>query len=200
MKVTACLITWKRQHNIPEIVENLLKYDFISEIIIRDNSKTENIINYGRYDSAKRATNDIIYTQDDDYILKNINELYELFLKDPSRIAHAGPDYYLKNLHNNIWGDNQMSLMGWGSFFDRRWIDKNLDPYIKKYGKDYCFYRETDRIFSIMHGKHSNFMIGNLIQFPEADDDNALCQQEDHIPYKELAISRARELYESQKK
>lgn len=193
-KVTACLITWKRQHNLPKIIEHLKKHDFIDEIMIRDNNIEENIINYGRYVNALKAKNDIIYTQDDDYILENLGDLYEAFIKDPTTIAHAGPDYYLRDMSNNIWGENQMSLMGQGSFFDRRWIPV-LDKYIEKYGKDFCFYRETDRIFSILQGKRSNFIVGRLTQFPEADDKDALCKQGDHIAYKELAIERALSLF-----
>jgi hypothetical protein len=159
--ITACLITWKRQHLIPKIIENLQQYPFISEIIVRDNSKCENIINYGRYDAALRASNDIIYTQDDDCIVNNIEEIYNSFISDPTCISHSGTDYYESDIPNNIYGDAQMALAGWGSIFDRRWIPV-LDKYIEKYGKDYCFYRETDRIFSLLLHKHHYFIPGEI--------------------------------------
>lgn len=194
--VTACLITWKRQQNIPKIVESLLRHPFIDEIIIQDNSKGKNLINYGRYISAAKAKNDIIYTQDDDCIVENLGDVYETFIKDPTRIAHSGLDYYERDIPNNIYGETQMSLAGWGSFFKKDWI-KVLQSYINKYGQDYCFYRETDRIFSILLGKRSNFILGRIEEFPDAHNEHALSEQEDHIRYKNMSIKRALELYES---
>ena len=88
--VTACLITYKRPKNLSKIVEHLLKYEFIDEIIIQDNDKRENLRCYGRYTSAIKAKNDIIYTQDDDCIVYNLEEIYEKFIEDPERISHGG--------------------------------------------------------------------------------------------------------------
>ena len=197
MNVSACLITWKRQQNLGLIIPQLLHCPFIDEIIIQDNSKGENLINYGRYVSALKAKNDIVYTQDDDCVVTNIADAYEKFIEDPTRISHCGTDYYEKDIPNNIHGDTQMTLMGWGAFFDRRWIPV-LDKYIEKYGKDYCFYRETDRIFSILLGKHSQFTDGLIMELPDAHNEDALSNQKDHLEYKQLAIERALSLCESQ--
>lgn len=192
-KVTACLITWKRQYNIPKIIESLQRWPFISEIIIRDNSKGENIINYGRYTSAVKAENDIIFTQDDDCIINNLDEVYEKFIADPNRISHSGISDYLKVIPENIYGESQMALAGWGSFFKKSWIPI-LDEYIKKYGKDYCFFRETDRIFSILLRRHHNFILGDINHLGGERDEFALSSQGDHVRYKHIAIERALEL------
>jgi len=189
-KVTACLITWKRQHNLSKIIDSLSKWDFISEIIIRDNSKLENIINYGRYTSALKAENDIIYTQDDDCIIQNLDEVYKGFIKDKTRICHSGISDYEKVIPTNIYGECQMAMAGWGSFFDKKWISV-LDTYINKYGKDKCFLRETDRIFSILLKRHHNFVLGDIIVLDGAKDEFALCMQPDHLPFKNLAVDRA---------
>jgi hypothetical protein len=188
--ITACLITYKRQYNISKIVESLLRWPFIDEIIIRDNSKSENIINYGRYDSALRAKNDIIYTQDDDYIVNNVDKLYETFVDHPDMLVHSGNKSYENDIPNNIHGDKQMAIVGWGAIFNRKWIPV-LDKYIQKYGKDYCFFRETDRIFSILLGKHHLFVPGNLQELEGANNQDALCNQGEHIKYKKMAIERA---------
>lgn len=193
-KVTACLIVWKRQQNLPRIIESLTKHDFINEILIRDNSKSKNIINYGRYTLAQKASNKIIYTQDDDCIVNNIDEIYQTFLKDPTRIAHAGTEEYLKQIPNNTFGNKQMCMAGWGSIFNKNWLP-HLNTYTNVYGKDYCFYRETDRIFSILLNKHHNAVLGDIEHLDLKDDpDIALCQQADHIKYKKLAIERALKL------
>lgn len=188
--VTACLITYKRQDNIPQIIASLQKWPFITEIMIRDNSKMKNIINYGRYTQGEKASNNIIYTQDDDCVINNLDEVYAAYMKDPQRLAHSGIEDYQKVIPDNIFRENQMSLMGWGSFFHKAWIPK-LDKYIDKYGYDYCFYRETDRIFSLLLQKRSSFVLGNITVLPGARDENALSSQSNHIEFKKLAMERA---------
>jgi len=192
-KVTACLITWKRQYNIPEIIQSLLQWDFIDEIILRDNSKSDNLINYGRYLAAKEAKNDIVYFQDDDCLVKNLDKVYDKFIEDPSRICHSGTKNYEKVIEDNMYYDAQMALAGWGSFSQKGWINI-LDKYINKYGKDYCFLRETDRIFSLLRNQKHNFILGDIEHLPGKDDEFALSMQPDHIKYKKLAIQRALEL------
>jgi glycosyltransferase involved in cell wall biosynthesis len=192
-KVTACLITWKRQYNIPKIIESLLKWDFISEIIIADNSKRENTINWARYTSAMRAENDIIYTQDDDCIIENIGEIYDKFCEDQETVCHGGTEEYQQVIKDNIYGDHQMAMFGWGAFFNRKWTNV-LDEYIKVHGKDYCFYRETDRIFTLLLRKKHNFVLSKIIHLEGEKDEHALSQKDDHIAYKNLSIARALEV------
>jgi hypothetical protein len=189
MKVTACLITWKRQHNLPKIIEHLSKYDFIDEIIIRDNSKCENIINYGRY--TARAKNRYMYTQDDDCINHDLQALYDEFVSNPTRIVHGATEDYMRVIKENTYGESQMAMVGWGAFLDRRWIDL-LDRYINEYGEDYCFYRETDRILSVLMKKHHLAILSNIEHLD--NDKDALCSEKDHIKYKKLAIERALKL------
>ena len=188
-KVTACLIVWKRHNNLPAIIANLQRWDFINQIMILDNSKGENIINYGRYIQALKAENDLIYVQDDDCVVKNANEIYDKFIGDPTTICHAGIIDYQKILPDNIYGEKQMAMLGWGGIFNKKWIGV-LDKYIEKYGKDYCFYRETDRIFSMLLNKHHNFVLGDIENLNGKDSPDALCNQPDHIKYKKLAIER----------
>lgn len=192
MKVTACLITWKRQQNLPRIIESLTKWDFINEIIIQDNSKGENIINYGRYVSAGKAKNDLIYVQDDDYINHDIGKLYEsVSIKSTHNgFVHSGTADYERDIPNNIHGSKQMALVGWGAIFDKQYI-RLLDKYIQIYGKDYCFYRETDRILSILMGKHHLFVPCNIETLPGQNDEHSLHNKDDHLRYKQMAIERA---------
>lgn len=192
--VTAVLITFKRQKNIAKIVDSLLTRPFIDEIMIWDNSKHENVINYGRYLMALKAKNDIIYTQDDDCLVGNVGELYNTFVDNPTRIVHGGTQGYL-DLYNqeNVFGDTSMALMGWGAFFNKNWINV-LDRYTDKHGEDYCFYRETDRIFSILLNK-KHLPIDGMIEHLEGyKDENALSSQHDHLRFKQLAIERCLKL------
>ena len=65
---------------------------------------------------------------------------------------------------------------------------------IYKYGKDYCFLRETDRIFSLLRNQKHNFVLGDIQHLRGKDDEFAMSIQKDHIKYKKLAIQRALEL------
>lgn len=185
--ITAVLLTWKRQDNIPLIIADLLRYPFISEIIIRDNSKCKNIKCYARYTTAKKAKNDIIYTQDDDCIVHNIQGIYDKFMEDPTKIAYSGIEGYENKIET--YGEQQLALLGWGSMFHKSWISV-LDRYIEFYGKDDCLFREADRIFTLLQNKHHNFVPGGITHLKGKDDLDALCQQSDHITSKKLAIER----------
>lgn len=183
--VTAVLITWKRQENVPLIIADLLRYPFISEIIIRDNSKCKNIKTYGRYTAKTR--NNIVYTQDDDCIVHNIEGIYTKFMEDKTKLAYSGIEGYEEKIET--YGKKQLGMMGWGAMFDKDMLCV-LNQYIDIYGKDECFYRETDRIFTLLLNKHHNFVPGGITHLKGKDDENALCNQSDHISFKNLAIER----------
>jgi len=82
-----------------------------------------------------------------------------------------------------------MALLGLGSMFHKSWIDV-LDKYIEFYGKDDCFYREVDRIFTMLLNKHHKFVPGSITHLKGKDDENALCQQPEHLSFKNLVIER----------
>ncbi len=193
-KVTACLITWKRPGNIYKIKQNLAQQSFIDEILVRDHEEVANIKNYGRYVLAKEARNDIIYLQDDDLLIENVGVLYETFLKNPDSLINGGPKEYLEVAKTeNIYGNSQMAIVGWGSMLDRKHIPL-LDQYTDVYGEDYCFHRETDRILSMLMKQHHKMVETRFETLEGARSEYALSKQSDHIRYKKLAIKRCLEL------
>ena len=187
MSVSAVITTWKRQYNVPMIVEDLLKYSFISEIIIVDHSKCENLMAYGRFTNSLRAKNDIIYSQDDDCIVHNVQGIYDKFMEDQTKIAYSGIEGYENKIET--YGNKQLALLGWGSIFSKDMIGV-LDKYIQIYGKDECFIRESDRIFTLLQNKHHNFVAGGITHLQGKDNLDALCQQSDHVSSKNIAIER----------
>lgn len=193
-KVTACLISWKRPENLGKIIASLHQWDFIDEILICVNKPGANEMNYGRYLMAEKAKNNLIYTQDDDHIIENVDEIYNAFLDQPNKIANGGIEDYLKVVPENIYGSSQMAIFGWGTIFRKDWFAKPLQKYINEYGKDYCFYRETDRIFSMILNSHHTMVPVVVEVLPGARGEEALSSQEDHMKYKQLAISRCKEI------
>lgn len=185
-KATACLISWKRPNNFARIIPHLLEQPWIDEIIIHDNAKGPNIINYGRYMAARRAKNDLIYVQDDDAIITPLERLYEAF--DNKNLAYGMPE----GKQPEHYGNQHMAIMGWGALFDRRWVPEALDLYTREYGMDKCFFRETDRIFSMNLGRHHTQVTVDIEHLPGYDDQDALSMKASHIKYKQLAIERSR--------
>ncbi len=114
-KVSACLLAYERPDNIRIIVKQLLEYEFVDEITIwNNNSKrsyqfeskkvklvnsSKNRICYGRFLCAKMASSEILYVQDDDVIVNNIEQLFREFLKNPSRITHALSHNHFEKRH-----------------------------------------------------------------------------------------------------
>ena len=193
-KVTACLITWKRPGNIELIKKKLSEYEFIDEILVRDHEEVENLMNHGRYVLADEAKNGSIYLQDDDLLIRNIDDIYKAFIENPNKLINGGPKEYLDVAKKeNIYGDAQMAIVGWGSMISKQHIPL-LNKYTDKYGKDYCFYRETDRILSMLMNQHHVMVKTELDILDGANSKHAHCQQKNHIKYKELAINRCLKL------
>jgi len=181
MKATAVLLKYKRIEEIKLIVKELEKYpDLINEIIIWDNS-AENMCGYGRYLGALKAKNDIIYTQDDDCIVKNIRELFSRF--DNTIIVNNMTPHHIKK-HRRA----NHTLPGWGMIFNKSWI-KCLDKYIEIYGVDELFIRDTGRIFTGLYGEWES-IVGKIKNLPSRKGKMALCKQAKHKSFKKLAVKR----------
>lgn len=199
--VTACLIVYRRQQNLGRIIDHLARQPFISEILIRDNSRGENIINYGRYVLGAKAENEWLYTQDDDCIVENIQEIYQAFVQHPQRIAHGlGPEHFAQNEVNKYRTDKysaQMCMMGWGSFFQKSWIPL-LEKYTSRWGKGPLFYRETDRIFSTLLGCFHTTVLAKLTHLDGQSADYALWRQPEHVSFGRAAVERARQILEEE--
>lgn len=181
MKVTAVLLKYRRPDELKEIVEQLEGYDFIDEILIRDNIK-ENLMGYGRYVTAKKAKNDTIYVQDDDCII-DVKKLYDLY--DGTRLING-----MKSSHMLFYRGKD-SMVGWGAFFEKSWIEV-FDKYIDKYGVDDILIRESDRIFTSLVPRKTIVMEVN--DFPSATAHFSLYRQPKHEEYKDLARERINEI------
>lgn len=180
INVTAVLLKWQRPDELKQIEAHLKTMLYIDEVIVWDNTK-ENYINYGRYLGAIEAKNDIIYTQDDDCIVRNLPDLLSKW--DGTQIVNL-----LKPSHIPLYINHTMA--GWGMLFNRHWAEC-LESYIDKYGEDYIFRRECDRIFSILSPVPFKTYEGDIVDFPSAYNHNALYQQSNHESSKHIAIERA---------
>ncbi len=136
--ITAILVT-RGDHNdsFDEIVETLPKK---WEVIIWDNSgdisrsdgwadKCEDLSVYGRYAAIECASNNIIYIQDDDCIVDNIQMLVDNYI-DGEIIAN------MPQQHINDGKYFDSCLVGWGALFRRDLPRAAFDKYQSVYNSE----------------------------------------------------------------
>jgi hypothetical protein len=70
--ISAVLVSYNRARECQLIAEHLIKTELFSEVLIWLNHASDNRMAYGRYLAALEARSRIVYTQDDDCIVKNI--------------------------------------------------------------------------------------------------------------------------------
>lgn len=186
-KVSAVLITYKRPLEIEAIINHLKGFDFINEILVRDQANGKNLITYGRYITALKAKNEFIYVQDDDCIVHNIRQMYELFTS--SRLINA----MKKECMSRYSGRD--SLVGWGAFLNKNW-PKCLNRYIEQYGEDNILYREADRIFTslLLNEMPRHTVLADVTDFPSAMSRDSLSLYPLHEYYKKIALARIEEI------
>lgn len=74
LKVSACLVT-RGDCDLEPILATLPYTD----VVIWDNSKREDLGIYGRYAAIQEAKHDVIYTQDDDLLVRCHDELLQMY-------------------------------------------------------------------------------------------------------------------------
>jgi len=176
-KVTACVLSWRRPHNLRPIVASLGRHSFVDEILIWANDPAvpldfgdprvrvirspENVGCYGRYLCAEQARNRVVYVQDDDCVLANMDELADAFRSDPTRMAHAlRPDHF-EQRHLDVHGECQVGLVGWGAFVLRDWVSV-LERVPDTVRDSALFRREADRFFSVLLERMHTAIIGDI--------------------------------------
>jgi hypothetical protein len=148
-QVTAVIVT-RGDCDLTPVLETLKGF---GEVITWDNSqKPIDMMVYGRYLAAIDASNDIIYTQDDDCTT------------DPVQIV--GEHFYRARARNEVWcnmpleyrpgyAGTGISLVGFGSIFHRSMIDRAFNRYCQHgYKIDELFLRECDRVFTALNHVH----------------------------------------------
>lgn len=143
--ITAVLIT--REKEFPaDVLELIKKEPRITEILI----ETECPHIWRRFELAAKAKNDLIYTQDDDCYVENIDQLIKTF--DGKQIV-----YNCQASHYSFYSQkcgNKIALIGWGSIFKKEWL-KAFDRYFEMYPKrDELFDLTADRVFTWLNAPH----------------------------------------------
>lgn len=164
IKVSACLVT---RGNVPmqPIIDTL---GWCDEILVWDNRVEIDLKVFGRYECVKRASNSVIYWQDDDVI----------FTEHEKLLAAYDPDYHTaNNAHGpNTGGYDDLALSAAGALINRALIQPAWEEWFDHYPSltnDGMLY-EADFIFGILTPfKQIDLPYTRLY----VDDDTRLCRQ-----------------------
>jgi glycosyltransferase involved in cell wall biosynthesis len=206
-RVSACLLSWKRQHHMQAIVDSLHGLDFIDEILVWNNNaqtplnlrgervrvitSEKNLLCYGRFAYARLARNEIVYVQDDDVLVRNVPDLYRQFLADDTCITHALSQQHFRLRDRYVYPEAHLALLGWGAFFRKDWLGV-LDPWAESHGDDPLFLREADKYFALLLSRRHNTLLGRLDHFSDSNTPGlALWRDPDHGLLKSLAVRQA---------
>lgn len=146
VKISVVLISWKRLRNAQRIVSSLPFPSYIGEVVIWNNNPnvelskkdftTKHVIHiynskvnentFGRWEACGRmAKYDLCYFIDDDFLPKNIHQLYMSVQRDPTRIHAAGYVGLIWNDHRWTIEDQKLGIhsqftwLGHGSMINR---------------------------------------------------------------------------------
>lgn len=211
--VSACLLSWKRPQNLPKIVEHLRRHDFIDEILVWNNDPgcdlqldgddvrvidaPENLYCYGRFLCVREAKNAIVYVQDDDWLVDNVEALYRSFLADDSTLTHGLSEYHRRKRNRYRYPGHDLALLGWGAVFYRDWVSvletEGIGaPNGSEDAGDPLFLREADKYFSLLLERPHRTLPARLRRLEdEGAVDIALHREGRHETLKALAIRSA---------
>lgn len=178
-KISCILIT--REKEYPKIVAERLDTGFFDEIIVV--TECESI--YHRYLAAMKASNDIIYVQDDDCMV-NYQHLF-LYYGSGDLITNAMPKEFVEK-----YKETGCTLVGWGCYFPKSMLEGAFDKYIAQFGVDAHLLREADRIFTYLNQPF------NTVIMPHEDlpqNGKKMSDDPDHYTSMDKALLKAMGFY-----
>ncbi len=177
--VTACLLT--KEDTYPQVIlDNVNKYPF-KEVLIGTHSPSP----YMKHELFKMVRTKYIFYCDDDAIIP----IDELLKQSKPGIINVG----MKQGHFETYADSQATQgLGWGAVFPKSLL-KSLYKYTDKYGYDNVYQRETERIFTYLNYPQNRIVL-DIEDLPSAYDEDRLWRQPYHEIFRELAVSRCKEV------
>ncbi len=174
MNVTACLVT-RGDVDLEPIIDSL-RGGLFAELLIWNNAIEQNEGVYGRYRAIERATNTVVYVQDDDCVLppESIRALIEAY--EPGKIVANMPEE-----HRSKYSDS--CLIGFGAVFDKDLpaaAFERMNP--NMYRPDVVFTALTPMVWLDVPFTH----------LPWAFADNRMYRQREHTQQRTQTLMRAR--------
>lgn len=176
--ITAVVVT-KGGQPLSEIRESLKAF---GELLIWDNSFEADCKVFGRYMAAQRATNDVIYVQDDDCVVdaEAICRRYERGV-----VTCNWPEPH-RSVNANLYRGG-IALVGWGAVFHKSALDV-FDTFREMWDFDELFLRECDRVFTALN--RTKLIEVPLHHLPTAEAQDRMWRERRHMD--DLSVIRER--------
>jgi hypothetical protein len=198
--ISAILLSWKRSHNLPRIVDELARVPGISEILLWNNNPDIQLRlpkvtviqsgrNFGclaRYCLVPLAANDTIWFQDDDLLVpagqfEAIRPAYEA---DPSRIYGIAGRNIVNGLYSadTVYGECDI-VLGQAMLFHRKLQAPAFEPFAAlppEMGED-------DIVFSLASPRRPCAIEIRTVDLGQGDD-VALWRRPDHFARRQQAV------------
>lgn len=178
-EISLCLLT-KDEHYPLEILQDIQKIPW-GEILILTHSDSP----YRKHELFSKTKYETIAYQDDDAIVP-WSDLLALSKPDIINVA-------MKQGHYDAYKDSESTMgLGWGAIFPKHLL-KSLDKYVKIYGEDEVYKRETERIFTYLNHPQNRLVLP-IIDLPSAWAEDRLWRQPNHNQFRQIAEDRCKNL------
>ncbi len=187
--VTAVIVT-KGDVDLAPILDSLV----FPEVIIWDNSVEEDEMTFGRVLGAQRASNDVIYSQDDDIVHSPTAQVQIMAAYEPGVLTGCmWPEWSDGARRQGIEnGYDDLVFPGSGSICDRDvWLE-SVRRYVSEWPMDDFFRLWSDTIIGIISPTKQLDL--RFEELPQADADNRMAHLPNAVALKTKAIRRARQV------
>ena len=219
-RATLVVPSFKRVANLKAIVERAAESEVVSEVIIWHNGEPfkqewidlvlpsplpvhllhigQNCFVYGRFKAASQASNELIVTCDDDWLVDSWDRIVAEFWKGydgRTSIYAEMPDGHLRMDKGLRFDGMHEVLIAWGAVFMRSWVEQAFGRWKERWGEDYLLHRKADRIFSMLLQTEHRVAERVGENLPGYNTSGvALYTRRDHVPLTEDARRRCVEI------
>lgn len=188
--VTACLVTRGDQ---PEMMNRILDTLVFDNVVVWDNSASDDHKTAGRYWALFEATSQAVYFQDDDVIVPPATQTALLDAYEPGvMVANWGHG-------DNPDGYQDLPLVCGGAIVDQDLPWRALNRYLEHWPEDDAFEYESDFVAGVLYPSFRHLRLPFQIELEVAQHETRLCNQPWQRDLKLEITNRARAIRDRQK-
>lgn len=133
MKVSAVIVT-RGDVSLAEVLDSLPRS--WEKIVVDNSQEQQDFMVYGRYVGCARASNDLIFVQDDDVIVSDPSLIVEQWQAVYANTPLLSPNFTVCNMPSEFRHDfyTHHALVGFGAVFHRAIVEPTFQKYLGPHG------------------------------------------------------------------